>query len=47
MKNGLILMLFLVYSLTVFSQNEQVHDLEITVKDLRNSTGVVQFALGL
>lgn len=45
MKNGLILMLFLVFSFSVFSQNEQVHDLKISVKDLRNSTGVVQFTL--
>ncbi|PWH85735.1 DUF2141 domain-containing protein [Brumimicrobium oceani] len=45
MKSGLILMVFLVFSLTVFSQDEQYHDLKITVKDLRNSKGIVQFTL--
>ncbi|RYM35645.1 DUF2141 domain-containing protein [Brumimicrobium glaciale] len=45
MKNGLIIILFTVFSFSTFSQSNEYYDLKMEVKDLRNNTGVVQFAL--
>ena len=45
MRNLLIILLFSAFSYSVLSQNDNYYDLKVVVKDLRNNTGVVQFAL--
>ncbi|HLV42853.1 MAG TPA: DUF2141 domain-containing protein [Brumimicrobium sp.] len=45
MRNILILLLLFILSVSAWAQNDNYYDLKIIVKDLRNNTGVVQFAL--
>ncbi|PKR82262.1 hypothetical protein CW751_02720 [Brumimicrobium salinarum] len=45
MRNTLIILLFSFLVFTVIGQSENYYELKVVVKELRNNTGVVQFAL--